>query len=304
LSVALGPARWLNVEGQLPSPIFWAWPSTVSTAITAVAVLIAAGFAVRRITRPLRRLADAADRLGRGEDVPPLPEEGPEEARRTTHAFNAMQARVRRFVADRTRMIAAMSHDLRTPLTSLRLRAEFVDDDETREKMIATIDEMSRMTEATLAFARDDAKDEAARRTDVAALVRAIVDDFADMGADVVAEGPDRLDMTVRPSALRRALRNLVENALRYGVRARVTLARETRETVITVDDDGPGIAADRIDEVFEPFTRLETSRNAETGGVGLGLSTARSIVRAHGGEITLTNREGGGLTATVRLPV
>lgn len=304
LSVALGPGRWLNVEGQLPSPIFWAWPSMVSTAITAVAVLVAAGFAVRRITRPLRRLADAADRLGRGEDVPPLPEDGPEEARRTTHAFNAMQGRVRRFVADRTRMIAAMSHDLRTPLTSLRLRAEFVDDDETREKMIATIDEMSRMTEATLAFARDDARDEAARRTDVAALVRAIVDDFADMGADVVADGPDRLDMTVRPSALRRALRNLVENALRYGVRARVTLARGPRETVITVDDDGPGIPADRIDEVFEPFTRLETSRNAETGGVGLGLSTARSIVRAHGGEITLTNREGGGLTATVRLPV
>ncbi len=131
-----------------------------------------------------------------------------------------MQARVRRFVDDRTRMIAAMSHDLRTPLTSLRLRAEFVDDDETREKMIATIDEMSRMAEATLAFARDDAKDEGARRTDLSALVRAVTDDFADMGADVAAVVPDRLDLMVRPTALRRALRNLVENAVRYGERA------------------------------------------------------------------------------------
>lgn len=303
LSIALRDGRWLNAETQLPNPILWAWPVAVSTGLTAAAMLLAVGFSVRRITRPLRRLAEAADRLGRGETIPDLPEEGAEEVRRTTHAFNAMQARVRRFVDDRTRMIAAMSHDLRTPLTSLRLRAEFVDDDETREKMIDTIDEMTRMAEATLAFARDDAKDEDARRTDVAALVRAVVDDFADMGADVTATVPERLDLTVRPTALRRALRNLVENAMRYGERARVSVETAGHEIVIAVDDDGPGIPEDQLEAVFEPFTRIETSRSLETGGVGLGLSTARSIVRAHGGEIHLANRPGGGLTATIRLP-
>lgn len=303
LSIALGDGSWLNVEGQLPSPLFWAWPVLTSTGVTAAALMLVVALTVRRITRPLSRLADAADRLGRGETIPDLPEEGPQEVRRTTHAFNLMQARVRRFVADRTRMIAAMSHDLRTPLTSLRLRAEFVDDDETREKMIATIDDMSRMTEATLAFARDDAKDEAARRTDLAALVRAVADDFADMGSDVTADLPERLDLTVRPTALRRALRNLVENAVRYGERARIRLSRTAHEVAIAVDDDGPGIPPDRIEEVFEPFTRIESSRSLETGGVGLGLSTARSIVRAHGGDVTLVNRAGGGLTAAIRLP-
>nr|WP_281379136.1 ATP-binding protein [Chthonobacter rhizosphaerae] len=258
---------------------------------------------VRRITRPLRDLARAADRMGRGETVDALPETGPEEVRRTVHAFNAMHDRVRRFVADRTRMLAAISHDLRTPLTSLRLRAEFVDDPDVRDRIVETVDEMSRMTEATLAFARDDALAEESHRTDLAALVTAVADDFADLGHPVTVTGPDKLELEVRPVSLRRAVRNLVENAVRYGACARLTVEATPTEALILVDDDGPGIPADRLEEVFEPFVRLEASRNQDTGGVGLGLSTARSIVRRHGGDLTLANREGGGLRATIRLP-
>jgi signal transduction histidine kinase len=303
VSVRLAGGSWLNAETVLPPPPFLAWPAVWSTLFIGGAVSAVVVWSVRRITRPMRALADAADRFGRGETVPPLPEDGPEEVRRTVAAFNAMQGRVRRFVADRTRMLAAISHDLRTPLTSLRLRAEFVDDDEIREKIVDTVDEMSRMTEAALAFARDEASGEDARPTDLAALVRAVADDLVDIGAAVTVSAPDRMDLTVRPVALRRAVRNLVENAVRYGERARIRLTDAADAVVIQVDDDGPGIPADRLNEVFEPFVRLETSRSAETGGVGLGLSTARTIARAHGGDVTLANRPGGGLSATLRLP-
>lgn len=304
LSVRLADGAWLNSETLLPRPQLWAWPVVMSTLLTVIAISLVTALSVRRITKPLRELAQASDRLGRGESVPDLPESGPEEIVRANRAFNAMQARVSRFVADRTRMVAAISHDLRTPLTSLRLRAEFIDDDETRERMVDTIDEMTRMAEATLAFARDDAAAEESRNTDLVALVEAVSADFSDLGQDVTVEGPDHLYLSVRPVSLRRALRNLVENAVRYGIRARVRLDRSASALVIAVDDDGPGIAEDKMEEVFAPFTRLETSRNQETGGVGLGLATARSIVRAHGGELTLANRPGGGLTAAIHLPV
>ena len=304
LSVRLSDGIWLNSETLLPRPQLWAWPVVMSTFLTVIAISLVMALSVRRITKPLRELAQASDRLGRGENVPDLPECGPEEIVRATRAFNAMQARVSRFVADRTRMVAAISHDLRTPLTSLRLRAEFIDDDETRERIVATIDEMARMAEATLAFARDDAAGEASRNTDLVALIEAVSADFSDLGHDVSVEGPEHLQLSVRPVSLRRALRNLVENAIRYGFRARVRLERTATTVVIAVDDDGPGIPEDKLEEVFAPFTRLETSRNLETGGVGLGLATARSIVRAHGGELMLANRSGGGLTAAIHLPV
>ena len=303
VSVRLTDGRWLNAETVLPRPPFWAWPTVTSTLLIALLLAVVVILSVRRITKPLRRLADASDRFGRGEAVPKLAEEGPEEVRRTVRAFNAMQDRVGRFVADRTRMLAAISHDLRTPLTALRLRAEFVDDPEIRDKIVDTVDEMSRMTEATLAFAREDAAAEEARPTDMTALVKAVVDDFSDLGGEVTVTAPDRLDHVVRPVALRRALRNLVENAIRYGGRADVALRAGPDDIVIEVDDSGPGIPEDRLEDVFEPFVRLEGSRSVETGGVGLGLSTARSIVRAHGGELTLANRPEGGLRAVIRLP-
>jgi signal transduction histidine kinase len=309
VSVPLAAGSWLNVESTLPPALpSIAWLPLLTTLLMALAILAIVALTVRRLTRPLRALADAAERFGRGESVPPLPAAGPIEVRRTTGAFNAMQERLGRFIADRTRLLAAISHDLRTPITSLRLRAEFIDDAETRAKMIETLDELSRMAEATLAFARDDAAAEPTRPVDLAALLQSLADDLADLGQDVVFADAPALPYPCRPVALKRALRNLIENAVRYGGGARVALAATADGPRIAIEDDGPGIDPARLGDVFEPFVRLETSRSRDTGGVGLGLAIARSIVRAHGGELTLANRVGpdgavAGLAATVALP-
>ena len=214
-----------------------------------------------------------------------------------------MQGRLRRFVDDRTRMLAAIGHDLRTPITSLRLRAEFVDDEETKARMLATLDEMQKMVEGTLDFVREEAASEPTRAVDLAALVESTVLDLADLGADVAFADSGRVTLACRPAALRRALRNLIENAVRYGKRCRVHLESSRGEARIVIEDEGPGIPEDDRERVFEPFVRLEDSRSQETGGIGLGLAIARSIVRAHGGDIRLANRPTGGLAVSVVLP-
>jgi signal transduction histidine kinase len=256
----------------------------------------------RGIARPMRRLAVAAEALGRGESVVPLPEAGPDDIRNTAEAFNRMQERLQRFVEDRTRMLAAIGHDLRTPLTTLRLRAEFVADAEEREKMLATIAEVQKMTEATLAFAREEATAEGTRTVDLPALVESLCDDLAELGQDVTFQEGPKISYRCRPDALRRAVRNLVENAVRYGERARVHVARSGDGVEIVIEDDGPGIPDGAAEQVFAPFFRIENSRNPETGGVGLGLSIARTIVRHHGGDIILAN-QANGLRATISLP-
>jgi signal transduction histidine kinase len=249
-------------------------------------------------------LAAAAERLGRGESVPALSESGPLDIRQATRAFNRMGARLQRFVQDSTRMLAAISHDLRTPITTLRLRAEFVDDEETRTKILETLEEMQRMTEATLAFAREEAAAEDTRTVDFAALVDSVCADLADLGQDVAFSGPERLPYACRPLSLKRALRNLIENAVAYGRRARVGLAAGEDALRVVIEDDGPGIPEADFERVFQPFVRLEESRSPETGGIGLGMAIARSIVRGHSGEIELENRPEGGLRVTVRLPL
>jgi signal transduction histidine kinase len=255
------------------------------------------------MTRAMADLAAAAERLGRGETVPPVPERGPKDVRQTTRAFNRMHGRLQRFVQDRTRMLAAISHDLRTPLTSLRLRAEFVDDNDTRTKILETLDEMERMTEATLAFAREEARREDTRTVDLAALVESLCEDLCDLGMEVTYSGPPSLLYPCRSVSLKRALRNLIENAVTYGRRALVTLAPADHEVQIAIDDDGPGIPEADFERAFAPFVRLEESRSQETGGIGLGMAIARSIVRGHGGDITLANRASGGLRVTLHLP-
>ncbi len=310
ISINLAPGttsggRWLNmrtlVRTQPPTFEGLALASVIATAAVLVIIVV---FTVRRTTRPLRELAGAAERFGRGEAVAPLSEHGPSDVRQTVVAFNAMQDRLKRFVDDRTRMLAAISHDLRTPITSLRLRAEMVDDAETREAMMRTLADMQTMVEATLSFAKDEATAEATRTVDLAALLDSLCDDLAAIGKDVTfSESDEKLAIACRPTALGRALRNLIENAVNYGVAARVAVRRADDAVVIEIDDDGPGIAeADRA-RVFEPFIRLETSRSKQTGGIGLGLSIARTIIHAHGGEIALVNRAEGGLRATVTLP-
>lgn len=200
-------------------------------------------------------------------------------------------------------MLAAISHDLRTPLTLLRLRAESVKSIEEREKMLATIADMNAMIEATLAFARDDAVAEPRRSTDLTALLASIVDDMADAGMPVTMAPASPIVGDCRPAALKRAITNLIDNAIKYGKAARVSIHDAQRTVEITVDDQGPGIPEEALVRVFQPFYRLEESRSRETGGIGLGLAIALSIVEAHGGELTLANRSEGGLRAAVTLP-
>ncbi|HET6221130.1 MAG TPA: ATP-binding protein [Dongiaceae bacterium] len=303
LSVRLASGTWFNAAFAKPMSSSWSTQSYVSLGITALAVSLIALVMARRVGRPLRSLALAAEQLGRGEQVTPLCECGPQDIRQTAEAFNRMQSRLRKFIEDRTRMLAALGHDLRTPITALRLRAEFIADVAAREKLLVTLDEMQAMTEAALAFAREEATGEPRRTVDLAALLESLCDDLADLGWDVAFTGGERTPYRCRPEALRRAVRNLIENAMRYGERARVGIACSEAAVDITVEDDGPGIAEVDFERVFAPFIRLESSRNRETGGVGLGLSIARAVVRGHGGDILLANRSMGGLRATIRLP-
>jgi signal transduction histidine kinase len=303
LAVQLKDGSWLNTAfAKKLVNSMWTTQSIISLAVTAVILSICAAFIARGMTRPMRRLAVAAEALGRGESVTPLPESGPDDIRQTAEAFNLMQARLQRFVEDRTRMLAAIGHDLRTPITSLRLRTEFVTDDETREKMLSTLDELRAMTEATLAFSRDQATEEVTRNVNLTALVESLCDDLVELGHDVTCLEAPKIGYRCRADALKRAVRNLVENAVRYGERARVSLRSGAAAIEIVVEDDGPGIDTEAIERVFAPFFRLENSRNRETGGIGLGLSIARNIVRHHGGDVTLANT-GNGLRATISLP-
>ncbi len=304
VAIGLSSGQWLNVKiyhYSRTKPLISS--SLISSLFMALAVTAIVIFILRRITHPLVALRVAAEKLGRGENTPPLPETGPADIRQTTHTFNQMNERLQRFVQDRTRLLAAISHDLRTPITILRLRAEFLEETETRDKILATLDEMQAMTEAALAFARDAATEEETRRVDLSALVASLCDDLADMGQDVQFLEEQKHPYACRPLSLKRALRNLIENAERYGKRARVSIKLGETELYINIDDEGPGIQGDKLERVFEPFVRLESSRSRETGGIGLGMSIARSIVRGHGGEILLNNREGGGLRVIVMLP-
>lgn len=306
LSISLIDGRWLNVATRFHRPpLQWPWAATLSFALTAAVTLgAAAWFLLARLTGPLGRLAVAADRLGRGEDVAELLPTGPREVRELTDAFNRMQARLTRFVADRTRMLAALGHDLRSPLTAMRVRAEMVDDDETRERLIATIEEMQGMVEATLAFARGVAMSEASQTVDLAVFLSDLRDEMAETGPGIALATVPGLMVRVRPLSLRRALRNLIDNAVRYGGGAEIALAREGGAARITIADDGPGIPEADLDRAFDPFVRLETSRSRETGGTGLGLSIARTIIQAHGGDIALANRTAGGLDVGITLPL
>lgn len=305
ISVQLRDGSWLNVAAAPPDPGAPLWrPNLVMPLLAALlAVILAALWAVHRATRPLTTLAAAAERLGVDVTAPPMAEDGPREVRLAARAFNVMQGRIRRFVEDRTGMLAAISHDLRTPITRMKLRAEFIEDDEERARMLADLDEMERMIASTLAFARDDAAREERRPVDVAALIQGLVEDLVATGAEACYAGPERLVAEARPMALKRALANLLDNAVKYGTRARASIEESGGDLTVIIEDDGPGIPKAEHERVFAPFVRLESSRNRETGGSGLGLAVARAAARAHGGDIHLENREGGGLIVRLILP-
>ena len=303
-SVALADGRWLNVAVG-PPPGAPAWGSAFMSVflLSALGIAAVAVFMGRRIAKPMRGLASAAGRLGRGEAVEDLPEAGPVETRETVRAFNLMRARLDRYVRDRTAMLAAVSHDLRTPITSLRLNAEFIGDAEIQAKILAALDEMQCMTEDALAFIREDTRREETRTVDLHALVDSVAADLADLGHEIVVADTDRVLVACQPAALRRAMRNLLENAAVYGGRATARIEPDAAEIRVVIEDDGSGIPEADLERVFEPFVRLEASRNRDTGGSGLGLAIARSIIRGHGGDIALENRVNGGLRATIALP-
>lgn len=303
VSIAIAGGRWLNVATRFEKPpIQWSWMSTLSFVLTSAVLLLAIfWFLLTRLTRPLNELAAAAEEFGRGGGEGPISPIGPSEVRNLTIAFNDMQARLARFVTDRTRMLAALAHDLRTPLTALRVRAEMVDDIETKEGISASLDEMHEMVEATLAYARGVGQGEDLQRVDVAEYLSDI--QMGTPGVLALQMGPEAV-MQIKPRAMRRALRNLIDNAQRYGQDPVLSWEVTSTGVEIRVDDDGPGIPDSQIADVFQPFVRIEQSRSLETGGHGLGLAIARSIVLEHGGTIELLNLEEHGLRARIVLPL
>jgi signal transduction histidine kinase len=303
-SVLLPDGEWLNAEyNQMMGMPVWVEVLIQQNLIVLVMGLLIIVFGVGVTTKRLSALSRAADRVGRGDTLEPIRESGTSEVRGLTQSFNTMSLRLRRFIEGRTQMLGAISHDLRTPITGLRLRAELVDDEENRERMLAIIDELHHLTEATLALAREDSISERTDRVDLSSLVESIVDDLTDVGMDVSCTVERGVTATCRPFSLRRAIRNLAENGVKYGKRSRISLATTEKYVRIVIDDDGPGIPEGQLEKALLPFVRLEGSRSRETGGAGLGLAITRSIVLNHGGELRLSNRAEGGLRAEILLP-
>lgn len=304
LSMHLADGTWLNARTLFHRPpLQAAWPSLVAMVLTGLAIVGIVLWATQRVARPMQALAEATDRFGRGGEDVPLPLSGPDEVRRVTQAFNAMQERIARHMRERSQMLAALGHDLRSPITALRLRAEMVDDDEMRERLSTSIEEMQSMVETSLDFARGIGGDEPSIEIDIRSLIEDIAGELRDSGADVDVELGVAALAVGRPVSLKRVFRNIIENAARYGERARISLSASEGTIIVIIDDDGPGLDEANLESVFEPFSRLESSRSRDTGGIGLGLTIARDIIGAHGGDITLENRDSGGLRARIILP-
>ncbi|HAA39958.1 signal transduction histidine kinase [Pseudomonas poae] len=305
LLMQLADQSWLMFSARARS---WGLDEGARSVIVVLLVLISTALvtlvATRRLARPLQHFAQGARRFGADFRAPPIEPVGPHEIRQAILAFNGMQAQLRHFIQDRTQMLAAISHDLRAPLTRLRLRGEFIEDADQQRRLFNDVDEMQAMINTALAFFRDDARLEQATQLDLAELLQTLIDDYRDQAIELAFSGPPRLVYFGRPLGLKRVMTNLMDNAIHYGRAPEIELQQGPAEVVIRVLDRGPGIAAQYREQVFLPFYRLENSRNKSTGGVGLGLSTARAIVLEHGGTLTLSERQGGGLEALVVLPV
>jgi signal transduction histidine kinase len=311
VAIALGDGSWIvfttQPVGEPAVDLVWFAP-LVDVLFGALPLALLSIWAARRVTGPLVRLANAAEQVGTLADPLPLPEAGTREIRMVARAFNGLIDQLRRFVVDRTRMLAAISHDLRTPLTRLRLRAESIPDVVAREKMLQDILRMDAMISSTLAFIREDALEEKIEPIDMAALLATVCDAYSDSGADVQYFGPLHLAGACRPQAMERALNNLIDNAVKFGGSAIVRLHESAVDgpasnITIDVEDEGPGIPPNLRSEVFKPFTRGDTARGMDGGGVGLGLAIARTIIQDHDGTIELHERIPHGLLVRVRLP-
>jgi signal transduction histidine kinase len=304
VQVQLQNGRWAGFEFTLPQIAFvWPYHLLANLLILLIAVLVLSLIAVRLVTRPLFILAEAAEDLGKNINRPPLAEHGSIEVRRAAQAFNTMQNRLVRYIQDRTRILAAMSHDLKTPITRLRLRVELLDDSELKAKFDKDLQEMESMVTATLDFMRGVDSQEPMQPVDIMALLESIQADGKEMGQEIHIQGALSHTYIGAPNALKRCLGNLIDNAIKYGMCADIALSDSEKRLEIRIRDHGPGIPETQLERVFEPFFRLEESRSRDTGGTGLGLSIARNIVQAHGGELVLRNLNNGGLEALLVLP-
>jgi signal transduction histidine kinase len=299
---AMISARILRDQRQRP---FWSGPWVVTLLFAIISVTLLGLWAARTLTAPLSSFAKAAESFSLNGAAAPLPERGPEEIRSVAKALNRMRERITTLIDDRTRMLAAISHDLRTPITRMRLRAEFIEDEVHRRRMLSDLDQMRSMLESVLSFLRNDRKLEAMTLVDVASTLQLVTDQFVDMGHKINYEGPEHAMATVRPEDLHRSITNLVENAVRFGAEAAIRLKVSLDTVTIEVADDGPGISDARKNVMLEPFVRGDDARNMdEAAGFGLGLSIARTIVLAHGGELSLNDRQPRGLIVRIQLPV
>lgn len=303
-SLRLPDGSWVNVRlFASPPQLDGSHGSVLSTSFMALGVLLLSLAIAAWLTRPLRSMAAAVSQARPDPPFAPLKEDGPNEVRELARAFNGMQARIAELIGRRTQALAAVSHDLRTPMTRLRFRAEDVADPDLREALVSDITEMEQMVEATLSYLRGEAADEPARAIDLVPMLETIANGARDQGHDASLDAPPSLVVTGRLIALKRAVTNLVDNAIAYGGCARLSLRDEEGQAVLTVCDEGPGISDDQLGVVVEPFVRLDSSRSRATGGVGLGLTIAQTAVLNHGGTLMLANRPGGGLVVTIRLP-
>ncbi|MFZ2980395.1 MAG: ATP-binding protein [Sphingobium sp.] len=305
IAVEYQPGRWVTTQSRMSKgmPRLNGW-LLGQTLILYVIVLLPLLWVGRRLARPLKDLTASARQFAATGSADPVEERGPGDVRDLTTAFNTMRSRLRAMLDEKDRMLGAIGHDLRTPLASLRVRTESVEDEGERARMSDTIEEMNRMLEDILSLARAGRSMEPVIKVDLSALADAVVEDFIELGSPVDMVDSARAVAPVRPQLIRRALRNLIENAVVYGHRAHVSVVQDAAAIRICVADEGPGIAEERMDEMMEPFTRLEGSRNRETGGAGLGLALVRAIMAEHGGALRLANRPDGGLEASLVLPM
>lgn len=304
VQVSLPVVRAVQLETLFFRPPFEPWPDQIIIAafLAIITTSVGAALIASRVTRPMRELASAASLAARGGAAQHVSEQGPEDVSRAARAFNAMNDQVKRTLESQRQLLSAVGHDLRTPITAMRISTEFVEDEEVRERIQKNLDELQQLTEAVLDAARG-AGWEQMRKIDLAALIESLCADLDEMGKPVTWQVHATAPYLCRPNEIRRAVRNLIENAVTYGREARVCLGATAAFYVIKVDDSGPGIPEAEQARVFEPFVRLETSRSAETGGTGLGLTLVKAIAEGHGGSIALENRAEDGLRATLRLP-
>jgi len=302
-AVQMPDGRWAVVEP--PRSLLSPWQRNMLIALAISALLLAplVWWMARRLTRPIRVFAHAAQRLGANPEADPLAPSGPREVRTAIDAFNDMQSSLRNHMRQRTQTVAAIAHDLRTPLTRLRFRAEQAPD-AVRDRMVSDIEEMDALIAQAMAFVRGDTTPERRELLDLDALAADCAAGFVETGAPVAFDGDGELRVLSDPAALRRALANLIGNAIQYGGVARVKTFATDGQATVTIEDDGPGLPDEELETVFEPFHRAERSRNRETGGAGLGLTIARQAARAHGGDVTLSRRAEGGLIARLHLPL